>query len=66
MKQLVERANPQQRAEIADALEHWRKDADLSVIRDSELLELLSEEERKVWQSLWREVETLIERTRGG
>jgi hypothetical protein len=43
-------------------LQHWLKDDDFAGVRVSESLFRLPEAERKAWQKLWEEVETLRQR----
>lgn len=45
-------------------LTHWRGDADLAAIRDQPALDLLSENERAAWQTLWADVAALLQRAR--
>jgi hypothetical protein len=52
---LVDRCGP----EIAKLLQHWLQDADFAGVRGNESLARLPEAERKEWQKLWEEVETL-------
>ena len=59
---LVETANPQQSASITRTLQHWQEDTDLASIRDAEALAKLPEAERKEWESLWADVESLLKR----
>jgi tetratricopeptide (TPR) repeat protein len=51
---------------VIQTLEHWRVDPDLAGIRDAAALAKLSEPERKPWQVLWSDVDTLLARARGG
>jgi len=41
-------------------LRHWRKDADLVAIRDTDVLATLPGAERSDWQALWAEVDALM------
>ena len=45
---------------VARDLTRWKQDRDLTVIRDSETLARLPEAERKEWQALWAEVDSLL------
>lgn len=55
---------------IAQRMKHWLKDDDFAVVRGAESLARFPEGERKEWQKLWQEVETLrqyaAERPRSG
>jgi hypothetical protein len=53
---------PRARPFVARTLVRWRQDPDLTTIRDPEALAMLPEAERKEWQSLWADVETLMKR----
>jgi tetratricopeptide (TPR) repeat protein len=55
-RQLVERGNAQQRAEVGQRLRHWQRDPDLAGLRDSDPLTRLSAEEREACAELWAEV----------
>jgi tetratricopeptide (TPR) repeat protein/thiol-disulfide isomerase/thioredoxin len=57
--QLLESGAPQARKSVAEALAHWKQDSDLAGIRDDEALARLSKAERKEWQALWADVESL-------
>ena len=54
----------QSRPAVAKTLVDWRRDPDLSTIRDPEALAMLAEVERKEWQSLWADVDALLKRAR--
>ncbi len=56
------KTQPQDLAAIVQELQHWKKDSDLSGIRDATSLSNLPEAERKGFQALWAEVEALLER----
>jgi hypothetical protein len=47
---------------IAQRMQHWVQDTDFAGVRGSEPLAKLPEAERKAWQKLWEEVETLRQR----
>jgi eukaryotic-like serine/threonine-protein kinase len=57
---LLESANDEQRAAIAQTLHHWQVDSDLATIRDAELLTKLHAEERKAFTQLWADVDALL------
>ena len=62
---LNESGPPQAKAFIAQTLQHWQEDTDLAGVRDHDALSKLSEEERKAWETLWKESETLLKKARG-
>jgi serine/threonine-protein kinase len=47
---------------VRQQLGHWRRDADLASVRDTEALDKLPEDERRQWQQLWGDVAALLER----
>ena len=53
---------PQERPEISKTLDHWKQDTDLVSVRDAEPLAKLPDEERKAWQQLWADVDSLLTR----
>ena len=53
------------RAQVVQDLKQWKVDTNLAAVRDPEALARLPEPERKEWQSLWADVDTLIERAQG-
>ena len=50
---------------VAKTLAHWKQDADLASLRNTQELAKLPEAERKEWQSLWADVDILFRRTQG-
>ena len=46
-------------------LGHWKVDMNMAGVRDPEALAKLPEPERKEWQSLWSDVDSLLERAQG-
>ena len=50
------------RETVQSTMRHWRKDADLAVIRDSEHLSKLPEPERTEWKKLWAKVDELLKK----
>jgi serine/threonine-protein kinase len=62
----LESAKPSDRNVIVKHLEHWKVCPDLAPVRDSEMRDKLPEAERKEWQALWGEVETLLKRAQEG
>ena len=62
---LNESGPPEAKAFIVQTLKHWQEDTDLAGIRDRDALSRLSEEERKAWETLWEECETLLKKARG-
>ncbi len=55
---------PTDRAEVAQILRHWQHDRDLSGLRDKDALAQLPDEERRVCEKLWADVEALVKRAR--
>ena len=53
---------PHLRPPLLQALEHWKVDADLAGVRDSAAVAQLPESERSEWQSLWKEVDQVLEK----
>jgi hypothetical protein len=60
------KANAQTKAALEQQLRHWQSDTDLAGVRDSDALAKLPEDERKQWQQLWTEVETLRKKASAG
>jgi tetratricopeptide (TPR) repeat protein len=50
------------REEVARAMASWRKDPDLTGVRDPDALAKLPESEREPWRALWADVEALRKR----
>ena len=50
---------PEARRRVAAVLAHWRRDGDLSSVRDVDALGHLTESEADRWRELWSEVEKL-------
>ena len=48
---------------IHEGMNHWLSDADLAGVRDDQWLAKLAAEEREQWRKLWREVQSLRDRT---
>jgi hypothetical protein len=46
-------------------MQHWLQDTDFAGVRAPEALAKLPERERKEWQALWEEVESLRKRAAG-
>jgi hypothetical protein len=42
---------------------HWQDDPDLAGVRDNEALARLPGEERKDWEQVWSDVDSLLRRT---
>ena len=59
---LLESGGPQARPLIAQALKQWKQNSALAAIRDKEALARLPEAERKEWQALWADVDSLQNR----
>ncbi|MFO0954139.1 MAG: serine/threonine-protein kinase [Isosphaeraceae bacterium] len=56
---LVETGPPQAKPFVAQTLDHWRQDSDLTGVRDPKVLEILPETERQAWMALWADVAAL-------
>jgi thiol-disulfide isomerase/thioredoxin len=56
---------PDNKQLVAKSLAHWKQDTDLAGIRDEKELAKLAADERKQWQSLWADVEALLEQAQG-
>ena len=50
------------RPSIARILEYWKVDPDLAGVRDADALAKLPDKEQQAWQSLWADVEALLEK----
>ena len=59
---LLDTGAPQARAAVARDLTRWKQDRDLAGIRDAEGLARLPDAERKEWQALWAEFDSLLKR----
>ncbi len=53
------------RAQVVQNLKQRKVDTNLAAVRDPEALARLPEPERKEWQSLWSDVDSLLERAQG-
>ncbi len=62
LDQVLDSGPPQSRPALTRTLRHWKQDSDLAGIRDAESLAQLPEGERKQWQSLWADVDSLLKR----
>jgi hypothetical protein len=45
-------------------LQRWQRDPDLAGLRDAATLEKLSEAESAAWHSFWKDVTSLLEKSR--
>ncbi len=45
---------------VKSTFEHWKKDSDLSTVRDPDELDWLAAEQRQLWVTLWEEVDRLL------
>jgi len=52
---------PDQRQQVAKTLAHWLKDSDFSGVRDPQLIATRPEAERRLWESLWADVQQLLD-----
>jgi tetratricopeptide (TPR) repeat protein len=53
---------PRDHSAIARTLEHWKQDPDLAAVREADSLVKLPADERKAWQTLWADVDSLLNR----
>jgi tetratricopeptide (TPR) repeat protein len=60
--ELAEQNNPKVKQAILQRLAHWRQNPDLASVREPQTLDHLPENERAVWQALWRDVDELAKR----
>jgi tetratricopeptide (TPR) repeat protein len=65
-EKVLETAQPESRAAIAQTLAHWQQDPDLAGVREPEALGKLPAEERAAWGVLWEGVESMLAKVRGG
>jgi hypothetical protein len=63
-KRQAETANPMGRALVQRVLWAWQNNPGLASVRDRAGLAKLPEPERKAWEKLWADVETLRKRVR--
>jgi tetratricopeptide (TPR) repeat protein/tRNA A-37 threonylcarbamoyl transferase component Bud32 len=61
---LLESAKAEQRAAIAQTLQHWQEDTDLTSIRDPKAIDDLTETEREGWRTLWKKVAETLARAK--
>ena len=59
----LENAGDLKRDVIARQLKRWRSDGALAGVRDDLPLSRLDSDERRRWQSLWKDVDGLLEKT---
>lgn len=62
----MESGPTQAKAFTAQTLKHLQEDTDLASFRDTQELPKLPVDERKEWQALWVEVDTLLASIKGG
>jgi hypothetical protein len=60
--QLLETDPAKVRPIVVPQMQHWQKDSDFVGVRDADALSRLPEAERRDWQQLWRDAETLRQR----
>jgi hypothetical protein len=61
---VLEGGRPADGAAVQQQMEHWRRDADLSGVRDADFLDRLGTEDRKEWQQLWADVTALLDKAK--
>lgn len=59
---VVNQKTPETSKFVAARLDFWKDDPNLAGIRDADALARLPEAERKAWQALWGEVDSLLAR----
>jgi hypothetical protein len=52
--------DPKQWWIVREKLTHWKKDSDLTPIRDPAWLAAMPPSDRKAWEALWRDVDALL------
>ena len=62
---ILESGPPQARQSAASTLKHWKEDPDLVGIRDEDSLAKLPDQERAVFEQLWKEVDGLLAKVEG-
>ena len=62
---IVDSGNAEDRDVVVQALHHWKECSDIAPVRDLGALAKLPEAERKEWQALWGDVDTLLNRAHG-
>jgi Tfp pilus assembly protein PilF len=60
----IDKVNGQERAVIAQQMQHWQSDKDLASVRDRTALDKLPKAERWAWQKLWADVAATLARAR--
>jgi tetratricopeptide (TPR) repeat protein len=51
---------PKRSQEIRERLAHWKKDPNLASVRDPACLAAMSPSDRKAWEALWADVDTVL------
>jgi Flp pilus assembly protein TadD len=59
---LSRRSDTQQLQVVRQRLEQWQDDSDLASVRDKKALDQLPDDERRAWQQLWDDVDTLLKK----
>ena len=57
---VLDSADPKARAAVAPTLRHWKEDSDLTGVRDGDAIATLPADERRAWEALWKDVDTLL------
>jgi tetratricopeptide (TPR) repeat protein len=52
--------DPKRHRQVGKWLTHWKKDEDLASVRDPERLAAMPPTDRKSWETLWRDVDALL------
>ena len=62
MQRVLESDDKQARGRVVDWLQHYKRDADLSGLRDKTALAELPELERQACEAFWVDVDALLEK----
>jgi serine/threonine-protein kinase len=59
---VLDNANAQTNAQVRQWLQKWQTDGDLACVRSRDAIPRLPDEERKQWEGLWSDVDSLLRR----
>jgi eukaryotic-like serine/threonine-protein kinase len=57
---VLDSGDAQARSGAAQMLRHWQADPDLAGVRDRDAIEKLLADERRAWEAIWKDVDTLL------
>jgi serine/threonine protein kinase/tetratricopeptide (TPR) repeat protein len=63
-RQLLNKEPDKARTDVAQKMQHWRRDIDFNGVRGQEALAKLPEAERQAWQQLWADVAATLAQAR--